>query len=99
MRQPPDSTQRHDRLPRLGRAVFVQFLTLWLISLRWQNIRRLKGFSINTGGTGEHPVRKIVEKFDRNPSIEADVDIRKRTNLIGEGTITLDYHYAKGAHL
>ena len=45
------------------------------------------------GGAGEFPVRKIVERFDRNPQVEADTDIRKRVNNIAMGTIALEFHF------
>lgn len=49
-------------------------------------------------GRGEEaPVRKVTEKFARNPRKPASQDVRKRTYFISEGTIRLDYHYSSRA--
>ncbi|GAX80447.1 hypothetical protein CEUSTIGMA_g7886.t1 [Chlamydomonas eustigma] len=38
------------------------------------------------------PIRKMAEKFARNPSVDADLDIAKRCYFLQEARIRLDYH-------
>lgn len=45
----------------------------------------------------EAPVRKITEKFARDPRKQSAVDVRKRTHFVSEAKIRLDYHYADRA--
>lgn len=60
-----------------------------------QNSHRQKGFSISLSGGLEQPVRKITEKYSRNPDVDAEYDVRKRTHFIADGQIRLDYHYGE----
>jgi hypothetical protein len=38
-------------------------------------------------------IRKITEKYARNPAVSAEEDVRKRTHYLLDGTIRLDFHY------
>jgi hypothetical protein len=48
---------------------------------------------IPLGKAPELPIRKISEKFARDTSKSAEMDIRKRVHLIAESTIRLSYHF------
>ncbi|KDO23978.1 hypothetical protein SPRG_10675 [Saprolegnia parasitica CBS 223.65] len=53
-------------------------------------------FVLPGGATGELTVRRMAEKFGRNPDRDADEDARKRTYNVREGTIRVQFHYAEG---
>jgi len=42
----------------------------------------------------EFPIRKLTEKYARNPSVPAEADIAKRTHFLTNNTIRLDFHLA-----
>lgn len=48
------------------------------------------------GSAGEIAIKKMKEKFARNPDVVADNDPRKRTFNIQEGFIRVHFHYATG---
>ncbi|KAG7400563.1 hypothetical protein PHYBOEH_005086 [Phytophthora boehmeriae] len=48
------------------------------------------------GPAGEIAIKKMKEKFARNPSLVADEDQRKRAYNIHEGSIRVYFHYATG---
>ncbi len=52
--------------------------------------------TIALGRGNELPIRKITEKFERNPNIPAEKDIRKRTHFLLDNLIRIDYHYNPG---
>lgn len=56
-------------------------------------VKNNKSFMIPLGRSGEQPIRKITEKYGRNPKIAAEADIRKRTHFLVDSTIRLDFHY------
>lgn len=45
---------------------------------------------------GEQPIAKITEKYERNPAVDAETDVRKLTFFIADGKIVLHYHYGTG---
>ncbi|RLN66263.1 hypothetical protein BBJ29_006432 [Phytophthora kernoviae] len=48
------------------------------------------------GPSGEIAIKKMKEKFARNPTLLADEDQRKRAYNIHEGSIRVYFHYATG---
>lgn len=48
------------------------------------------------GPTGELAIKKMKEKFARNPTLAADDDARKKTYNVQEGNIRVNFHYATG---
>lgn len=46
-------------------------------------------------GDVELPVRKFSEKYDRNPDVSSEMDIRKITFFSLENKIRLDFHYGE----
>lgn len=48
------------------------------------------------GSAGEIAIKKMKEKFARNPTVPADEDQRKRTYNVQEGFIRVNFHYATG---
>jgi len=58
-----------------------------------RNSRGARPVTIALGRGNELPVRKITEKYARNPAVSAEKDVRKRTHFLGEQLIRLDYHY------
>eukprot|EP01138_Halocafeteria_seosinensis_P000495 gb/GECG01000509.1/.p1 GENE.gb/GECG01000509.1/~~gb/GECG01000509.1/.p1 ORF type:complete len:1062 (+),score=173.97 gb/GECG01000509.1/:1-3186(+) len=45
---------------------------------------------------GTYTIRKLAEKYDRNPELEAHRNIRKMSYHLDEQTIQVSYHYASG---
>lgn len=41
----------------------------------------------------EFPIRKLTEKYNRNPKVQAEADVAKRTHFLTQNTIRLDFHY------
>ncbi|EFJ52641.1 hypothetical protein VOLCADRAFT_102618 [Volvox carteri f. nagariensis] len=39
------------------------------------------------------PIRKMTEKFARNPALSADVDVAKRVYYLTEGRMRVEYHF------
>jgi hypothetical protein len=58
-----------------------------------RNARGARPVTIALGRGNELPVRKITEKFARNPAVSAEKDVRKRTHFLMEQLIRLDFHY------
>lgn len=54
---------------------------------------RVSRFELTVKGFGPLPVRKVTEKYARNLSIPSETDVRKRTHLLAESAVRLDYHY------
>lgn len=48
------------------------------------------------GSTGELAIKKMKEKFARNPALPADEDARKKTYNVQEGNIRVNFQYATG---
>ncbi|PNW72944.1 hypothetical protein CHLRE_14g612700v5 [Chlamydomonas reinhardtii] len=42
------------------------------------------------------PIRKMTQKFGRNPALDADADVAKRVYYLAEGRLRVDYHF--GTH-
>jgi hypothetical protein len=39
------------------------------------------------------PIRKMTQKFARNPAVDADADVARRVFHVLEGRIHVDYHF------
>ncbi|KAJ0405407.1 hypothetical protein ATCC90586_009446 [Pythium insidiosum] len=48
------------------------------------------------GPTGELAIKKMKEKYGRNPSVPADEDARKKAYNVQDGNIRVHFHYATG---
>lgn len=53
-------------------------------------------YILSEGSSGELFITKMVEKYARNPDIEANEDIRKRVFNVQKGIIIVSYHYRDG---
>jgi hypothetical protein len=63
------------------------------VANQYYNDFKHKPFQIKLGSAGDLTIRKITEKFRRNPKKAAENDVKKRSHLLNEGLIRLDYHY------
>jgi hypothetical protein len=64
------------------------------VDANMDNKQPSKHLKLNINGKPpEMPIRKITEKFARDPSKNAEDDVRKRVHFIAEGTIRLSFHY------
>ena len=55
-----------------------------------------KLLTYNVESMGEIPIRKMSEKFARNPAVPCDDDIYKISYFLAEGKIRVDYHREPG---
>mmetsp|Transcript_36122 Transcript_36122/g.81720 ORF Transcript_36122/g.81720 Transcript_36122/m.81720 type:complete len:855 (+) Transcript_36122:52-2616(+) len=55
-----------------------------------------KLLTYNVESFGEIPIRKMSEKFERNPEVPCDEDIYKICYFLAEGKIRVDYHREPG---
>jgi hypothetical protein len=53
-------------------------------------------YTFPCGQLGDLPIKKMCQKYERNPDVPADDDIRKRTFFVSEGQIRCIFHYAEG---
>jgi len=58
--------------------------------------RAVKSAMLALARGNELPIRKITEKFERNPAVDAEEDVRKRTHYIQESLIRIDFHRPQG---
>ncbi|GLI65995.1 hypothetical protein VaNZ11_009689 [Volvox africanus] len=56
-------------------------------------VRRTRKSKNRGGDKRMLPIRKMTEKFARNPSLDADSDVAKRVYYLTEGRMRVDYHF------
>ncbi|GFR42728.1 hypothetical protein Agub_g3646 [Astrephomene gubernaculifera] len=55
--------------------------------------RRARKTKARGGDKRMLPIRKMTEKFARNPAVDADSDVAKRVYYLTEGRLRVDYHF------
>jgi hypothetical protein len=55
--------------------------------------RRTRKSKARGGDKRMLPIRKMTEKFARNPALDADSDVAKRVYYLTEGRLRVDYHF------
>ncbi|KAG2491059.1 hypothetical protein HYH03_010505 [Edaphochlamys debaryana] len=57
--------------------------------------RRARKSKARGGDKRMLPIRKMTEKFGRNPALEADADVAKRVYYLTEGRLRVEYHFGE----
>ncbi|DBA04465.1 TPA: hypothetical protein N0F65_010061 [Lagenidium giganteum] len=78
-----------------GRDDYLIFRSVTLTSDK-DEIDSKNPYVLPGGPTGELAIKKMTEKFARNPSVDANDDPRKKTYNVQEGNIRVNFHYATG---
>lgn len=78
-----------------GRDDFLIFRSVTLTTEK-DEVDAKNPYVLPGGPTGELAIKKMKEKFARDPSRPADDDARKKTYNVQEGNIRVHFHYATG---
>lgn len=78
-----------------GRDDFLIFRSVTLTTEK-DEVDSKNPYVLPGGPTGELSIKKMKEKFARNPALAADDDARKKTYNVQEGNIRVNFHYATG---
>ncbi|GAB9464868.1 hypothetical protein Gpo141_00002292 [Globisporangium polare] len=78
-----------------GRDDFLIFRSVTLTTEK-DEVDSKNPYVLPGGPTGELAIKKMKEKFARNPALAADDDARKKTYNVQEGNIRVNFQYATG---
>ncbi|RLN68679.1 hypothetical protein BBJ28_00007977 [Nothophytophthora sp. Chile5] len=78
-----------------GRDDFLIFRSVTLATDK-DDVDSKNPYVLPGGAAGEIMIKKMKEKFARNPLLSADEDQRKRAYNVHEGSIRVYFHYATG---